>query len=293
MINVLTVLSVQIAIDSAIFPEGTTGIQLDVLARKALWSEGLNYLVSGYVWKSRTCIDCFLQHGTGHGFGSFLTVHEGPHSFSSAVPLQPGYVITNEPGFCASRRSLQSTAMLTNVSDNAGNWGMRIESALAVRRVKTKREFGGDIWFGFERLTVVPIQTKMVKDAMLSKEEKTWLRVGAVQHLLHNDTDHACRSTTAAATRSSSRTSATTSARSSGCAARPSGASAKLPQGPAGSLSTGTRRPHMTTTFWIPPLYMRDYSPLPTKRVPYALHPWCLVVFFLFSLLLSRRTRRP
>jgi hypothetical protein len=56
---------------------------------------------------------------------------------------------------------------------------MRIESALAVRRVKTRREFGGDIWFGFERLTNVPIQTKMVKESMLSKEEKTWLKVGA------------------------------------------------------------------------------------------------------------------
>jgi hypothetical protein len=54
---------------------------------------------------------------------------------------------------------------------------MRIESALAVRRVKTKREFNGDIWLGFERLTVVPIQTKMVKDTMLSKEEKAWLKV--------------------------------------------------------------------------------------------------------------------
>jgi Xaa-Pro aminopeptidase len=61
--------------------------------------------------------------------------------------------------------------------DNPGQWGMRIESALAVRRMRTKREFGGDIWLGFERLTCVPIQTKMVKEAMLSKEEKAWLKV--------------------------------------------------------------------------------------------------------------------
>lgn len=54
---------------------------------------------------------------------------------------------------------------------------MRIESALAVRRVKTKGEFNGDIWLGFERLTCVPIQTRMVKEAMLSKEEKQWLKV--------------------------------------------------------------------------------------------------------------------
>jgi len=54
---------------------------------------------------------------------------------------------------------------------------MRIESALAVRRVRTKGEFNGEIWLGFERLTCVPIQTKMVKEAMLSKEEKQWLKV--------------------------------------------------------------------------------------------------------------------
>jgi Xaa-Pro aminopeptidase len=64
-----------------------------------------------------------------------------------------------------------------HLSDNPGQWGMRIESALAVRRMRTKREFGGDIWLGFERLTCVPIQTKMVKETMLSKEEKAWLKV--------------------------------------------------------------------------------------------------------------------
>ncbi|KIJ99845.1 hypothetical protein K443DRAFT_101521 [Laccaria amethystina LaAM-08-1] len=136
------VLQGHIAIDSAIFPEGTSGQQLDVLARKALWKEGLNYL-----------------HGTGHGFGSFLTVHEGPQGFSSSVPLVAGHVITNEPGFY-----------------NEGKWGMRIESALVVRRVKTKGEFNGDIWLGFERLTCVPIQTRMVKESMLTKEEKAWLK---------------------------------------------------------------------------------------------------------------------
>jgi Xaa-Pro aminopeptidase len=54
---------------------------------------------------------------------------------------------------------------------------MRIESALTVKKVRTKGEFNGDIWLGFERLTCVPIQTRMVKDAMLSKEEKQWLKV--------------------------------------------------------------------------------------------------------------------
>ncbi|KAI6165981.1 Creatinase aminopeptidase [Pisolithus thermaeus] len=136
------VLQGHIAVDSVIFPEGTTGSQLDVLARRALWKDGLNYL-----------------HGTGHGFGSFLNVHEGPHGFSSNVPLVPGHVITNEPGFYLE-----------------GKWGMRIESALSVRRVRTKGEFSGDIWLGFERLTCVPIQTRMVKENMLTKEEKQWLK---------------------------------------------------------------------------------------------------------------------
>ncbi|KAI5824054.1 Creatinase/aminopeptidase [Schizophyllum commune Tattone D] len=136
------VLQGHIAIDTAIFPEGTSGQQLDVLARRALWKDGWNYM-----------------HGTGHGFGQFLTVHEGPHGFSSSIPLVPGHVITNEPGFY-----------------NAGQWGMRIESALIVTRVNTRREFNGHIWLGFERLTCVPIQTRMVKESMLTKEEKAWLK---------------------------------------------------------------------------------------------------------------------
>ncbi|KAJ7803763.1 aminopeptidase-P [Mycena olivaceomarginata] len=99
------------------------------------------------------------HHGTGHGFGSFLTVHEGSYGFSSPVPLMPGHVVTNEPGFYS-----------------PGRFGMRIESALAVVRVKTRGEFNGPVWLGFERLTCVPIQTRMVKEAMLTKEEKQWLK---------------------------------------------------------------------------------------------------------------------
>ncbi|CAL1705996.1 unnamed protein product [Somion occarium] len=136
------VLQGHIAIDSAIFPEGTDGLKLDVLARRALWQDGLNY-----------------GHGTGHGVGSYLNVHEGPHGFSSTVPLEPGHVVTNEPGYY-----------------KEGDFGIRIESALIVRPVQTKHEFNGPIWLGFERLTCVPIQTKMVKDSMLSKEEKQWLK---------------------------------------------------------------------------------------------------------------------
>ncbi|KXN87696.1 putative Xaa-Pro aminopeptidase P [Leucoagaricus sp. SymC.cos] len=136
------VLQGHIAIDSAVFPEGTSGYQLDVLARKALWKDGLNYM-----------------HGTGHGVGSFLTLHEGDHGFNSSVPLMPGHVITNEPGFYLKDK-----------------WGVRIESALIVKRIQMKHEFNGNIWLGFERLTHVHIQTRMVKESMLTKEERSWLK---------------------------------------------------------------------------------------------------------------------
>ncbi|KAH8810203.1 Creatinase aminopeptidase [Flagelloscypha sp. PMI_526] len=139
------VLQGHIAIDSAIFPLGTSGYQLDVLARKALWKDGMNY-----------------HHGTGHGFGSFLTVHEGPHGFSSSIPLKPGHVITNEPGYY-----------------EEGEWGIRIESALFVKEVHTKNSSSStstETWLGFERFTCVPIQTRMIKEGMLTKEEKNWVK---------------------------------------------------------------------------------------------------------------------
>ncbi|KAI9511197.1 Creatinase/aminopeptidase, partial [Russula earlei] len=136
------VLQGHIAIDTAIFPRGTTGAQLDVLARKSLWQDGMNYL-----------------HGTGHGVGSFLNVHEGLHGFSSSVPLTRGHVLTNEPGYY-----------------KQDEFGVRIESVLVVRDVQTKHTEPDQSWLGFERLTCVPIQTRMVLEHMLSKEEKEWLR---------------------------------------------------------------------------------------------------------------------
>jgi len=153
------VLQGHIAIDSAIFPKGTTGAQLDVLARKNLWQDGLNY-----------------AHGTGHGVGSFLNVHEGLHGFSSSVPLTRGHVLTNEPGYY-----------------KAHEFGIRIESVLVVRDVRTKRVDPEQSWLGFERLTCVPIQTRMVLEHMLSKEEKEWVRehnrvcLNALEHHLKDD----------------------------------------------------------------------------------------------------------
>ncbi|ESK89286.1 xaa-pro aminopeptidase [Moniliophthora roreri MCA 2997] len=138
------VLQGHIAVDTAVFPEGTTGLQLDALARESLWQGGLNY-----------------GHGSGHGFGSFLMTHEGPQGFGISVPFIPGHVVTNEPGFY-----------------KAGQFGVRIESALAVQNVKTKRNFNGGIWLGFERLTCVPIHTVMIEVKLLSADEKRWLKVG-------------------------------------------------------------------------------------------------------------------
>lgn len=110
------VLQGHIAIETSVFPKGTTGATLDVLARSALWKEGMNY-----------------AHGTGHGIGSFLNVHEGPQGFSTssggaAIPavLEENMCMSNEPGFY-----------------EEGSFGIRIETILRVRAVHTRRSFNG------------------------------------------------------------------------------------------------------------------------------------------------------
>ncbi|EPQ28342.1 uncharacterized protein PFL1_04169 [Pseudozyma flocculosa PF-1] len=143
------VLQGHIALDMATFPAGTTGAQLDCLARQPLWSDGYNYL-----------------HGTGHGVGSYLNVHEGPQGFSSSsggsktpVALLEGMVLSNEPGFY-----------------EEGHFGIRIESLVAVTRVHTHRGFGAAGWFGFERITQVPIATNLVDHRLLTYAEARWLK---------------------------------------------------------------------------------------------------------------------
>lgn len=131
------VLKGHIALAMASFPPGTSGGQLDVLARHALWQEGLDY-----------------DHGTGHGVGMFLSVHEGPQRISkkgSAVALQPGMVLSNEPGYY-----------------KAGAYGIRIENLVAV--VPQKKGM-----LGFETLTLVPIDRRLVEVALLSATERAWL----------------------------------------------------------------------------------------------------------------------
>ena len=123
------------------FPQGTCGTQLDVLARLAMWKEGINY-----------------GHGTGHGVGHFLNVHEGPHQIrmnNVPTPLQPGMTVTNEPGIY-----------------RAGKYGIRTENTmLAVPSRKT--DFGE--FYKFEQLTLCPINTEAILWDMLSPEETNWL----------------------------------------------------------------------------------------------------------------------
>ena len=135
-----------IALDRTIFPTGTLGNQLDVIARAPLWLSGLDY-----------------RHGTGHGVGSFLNVHEGPQGISFRespykVPLQPGMTVTNEPGYYED-----------------GNFGIRIENVLIVKKATTDISFGGKEYYGFEHVTLVPIQTKLIDTSLLSKFEIDWI----------------------------------------------------------------------------------------------------------------------
>lgn len=123
------------------FPEGTCGTQLDVLARQFMWKEGINYL-----------------HGTGHGIGAFLCVHEGPHQIRMnhvPTPLQPGMIITDEPGIY-----------------KAGSHGIRIENTLLIVPAQ-ETDFGR--FFKFEALTLCPIQKEAICIEMMSNEEIDWL----------------------------------------------------------------------------------------------------------------------
>jgi len=134
------VLKGHIAIATATFPEGTAGSQLDMLARHSLWQVGLDY-----------------DHGTGHGVGCFLGVHEGPQRISKRggdAPLRPGMIISNEPGYY-----------------KTGAYGIRIENLVAVTHTKRKN---GKTWMGFETVTCAPLDTRLVEVSMLTAPEKSW-----------------------------------------------------------------------------------------------------------------------
>ncbi len=136
------VLKGHIAIATARFPAGTRGVDLDPFARRALWQHGLDY-----------------DHGTGHGVGSYLSVHEGPQSISRAgmVALEPGMICSNEPGYY-----------------KTGAYGIRIENLVLVTPADVPE--GGDRpMMGFETLTLVPFDRRLVAKDLLTREEREWL----------------------------------------------------------------------------------------------------------------------
>jgi Xaa-Pro aminopeptidase len=140
------VLKGHIAIATATFPEGTRGAQLDTLARSSLWAAGVDY-----------------AHGTGHGVGSFLAVHEGPQRIAKLTgsqagadePLQPGMIISNEPGYY-----------------KTGEYGIRIENLVLVEERAIAGAEGR--YFGFETLTFAPIDKALVDTELLTRDELRW-----------------------------------------------------------------------------------------------------------------------
>jgi Xaa-Pro aminopeptidase len=135
------VLKGHIALDQARFPEGTTGTQLDAFARQFLWREGHDY-----------------DHGTGHGVGAFLSVHEGPQRIAKApnsFALSPGMIVSNEPGYYRD-----------------GAYGIRCENLVVVREARTS---GETPVYEFEALTLVPFDRRLIETAMLTPAERDWI----------------------------------------------------------------------------------------------------------------------
>lgn len=133
------VLRGHIGLAMARFPHGTNGMQLDTLARAPLWEAGMDF-----------------DHGTGHGVGSYLSVHEGPQRISKGgmVALREGMIVSNEPGFY-----------------EAGKFGIRIENLQYVKEVKT----GARAMLGFEALTLAPIDRRLIDKSLLAQAEINWL----------------------------------------------------------------------------------------------------------------------
>ncbi|HEV8014262.1 MAG TPA: aminopeptidase P family protein [Stellaceae bacterium] len=137
------VLKGHIALALCVFPKGTSGSQLDALARASLWQAGLDY-----------------DHGTGHGVGSYLGVHEGPQRISklpNAQALLPGMIVSNEPGYY-----------------KTGAYGIRIENLVVVEKRDGLGEAGREI-YGFETITLAPIDRAAIDPSLLEPQEIAWL----------------------------------------------------------------------------------------------------------------------
>ncbi len=133
------VLKGMMAIATARFPRGTSGAQIDVLARQFLWQAGVTY-----------------EHGTGHGVGAYLSVHEGPTGISPryTLPLEPGMILSDEPGFY-----------------KPGEYGIRIENLVLI----VESRIGDGKFLEFETLTLAPIDLRLVDETLLTADERTWL----------------------------------------------------------------------------------------------------------------------
>ena len=138
--NYMTVLIAHISCAMQQFPKGTMGVQLDAIARGVLWQEQLDY-----------------GHGTGHGVGAFSAVHEGPNGISKSVQyaLEPGMVTSIEPGYY-----------------QPGWGGIRIENLYVVIEMSSKND---TVWYGFEPLTYIPFDRKLINADRLSKTQLAWL----------------------------------------------------------------------------------------------------------------------
>ncbi len=136
------VLQGNIALSVTVFPHGVAGPHLDAVARRPLWTDGLDY-----------------DHGTGHGVGSYLSVHEGPVSLSRAarpIPIEAGMILSNEPGFYA-----------------AGEYGIRLETLLLVQPADLPA--AARPFLRFEVLTLAPFDRRLIDPALLSPAERDWL----------------------------------------------------------------------------------------------------------------------
>jgi Xaa-Pro aminopeptidase len=140
--NFTLVLKGHIALARAVFPDGTSGAQLDTLARQFLWQAGLDF-----------------DHGTGHGVGSYLSVHEGPARISKlgAFPLKRGMILSNEPGYY-----------------RTGAYGIRIENLVLVTEAAPVADAEKPL-NAFETLTLAPIDIRLIDTALLTDDEISWL----------------------------------------------------------------------------------------------------------------------
>lgn len=166
------VLKGHIALDSVRFPRGTTGTHLDALARQFLWQTGRDY-----------------EHGTGHGVGAFLSVHEGPQRIAkawSSAELAPGMIVSNEPGYYRD-----------------GAFGIRCENLCVVREADTAAN--ETPMLEFEALTLVPFDRRLIETALLTNDERKWIdsyhaRVAReIMHRLDNPDDRQWLETASAA----------------------------------------------------------------------------------------------